>query len=123
MKTLTAFAFALLLPIIAHGAEKPEYLASFDPAKGFKPAQRDLTEIFLQLAGSLESYGSPVPYLRHVAAQHHRVENLYRRKFGKAPASFRPDYMTDEYINKVAKNWDLLSSKMGLEAYAEEFGN
>lgn len=117
---LCVFLFALCGMSVA---ATPEYVDSFDPAKGFKPAQRDLTEVFLQLAGSLESNGSPVPYLRHVAAEHQRIENLYRQKFGKAPASFRPDYLTDEYINKLAKNWDLLSPKLGLDAYAKEFGH
>src|SRR5579862_1089149 len=102
---------------------RPEYLQSFDPAKGFKPAQRDLTEVFLQLAGSLEAYGSPEPYLRHVAAEHKRIEGLYQQKFGKVPKSFRPDYMTDEYIDHLCANWQLLSPKLGLEPYAREFGN
>ena len=50
-------ALALVLSIFAtaNAAERPEYLQSFDPVKGFKPAQRDLTEIYLQLAGSLGS--------------------------------------------------------------------
>src|SRR5579862_5578741 len=82
---------------------RPEYLQSFDPAKGFKPAQRDLTEIFLQLAGSLEYYGSPEPYLRHVASEHKRIEALYRQKFGKNPTSFRPAYVDDAYIDGLAK--------------------
>ncbi len=106
-----------------NAAEKPEYLQSFDPAKGFKPAQRDLTEIFLQLAGSLEYYGSPEPYLRHIAAEHTRIEALYRQRFGKEPQSHRPDYMTDAYINRLAANWNLLSPKLGLAPYAKDFGN
>ena len=36
------------------GGAKPEYPASFDPAQGFRPAQADLTEVFLQIAASLE---------------------------------------------------------------------
>jgi hypothetical protein len=124
MKTFIALAFTLVLTIGAAAAEvKPEYLDSFDPAKGFKPAQRDLTEIFLQLAGSLEAYGSPEPYLRHVAAEHARIEALYRQKFGKAPKSYRPAYMTDAYIDGLAKNWNALSPKLGLEAYAKNVGH
>ena len=62
----TAVACAGWLVLACHtvafaGDKQPEYLASFDPAKGFKPAQSDLTEVFLQLAGSLEYYGSPEP--------------------------------------------------------------
>src|ERR1700690_1023998 len=82
-------------------AEKPESLASFDPAKGLKPAQRDLTEIFLQLAGSLEFYGSPEAYLRHIAKEHTRIESLYSQKFGKYPNSVRPDYLTNQYIDAL----------------------
>jgi hypothetical protein len=125
MKTLAAFAvaFALLLPIAAHGAEKPEYLASFDPAKGFKPAQRDLTEIFLQIAGSLEYYGSPVPYMRHVQQEDARVAGLYQQKYGHPPKAFQPAYMTDEYLDRFAANWETLSPKLGLEAFTKEVGN
>ena len=96
--------------------------ASFDAGKGFKPAQRDLTAIFLQLAGSLEHYGSPEPYLRHVVAEHKRIEALYRQKSGREPRSFRPDYMTDEYIDKLCANWKLLSPQLDLATYAKEFG-
>ena len=45
----------------AKAADKPQYLASFDPTKGFKPAHSDLTEVVLQIAGSLKAYGSPEP--------------------------------------------------------------
>ena len=125
MKTLLAFAFGILLAVnaVAAPTEKPEYLASFDPAKGFKPAQRDLTEIFLQIAGSLEYYGSPVPYMRHMQAEHARIEALYQQKYGSAPKSFRPAYMTDDYQNRFAANWDILSPKLGLEPFAKEVGN
>lgn len=105
------------------GAEKPEYLSSFDPAKGFRPAQRDLTEIYLELAGSLEYYGSPEPYLRHAAAEHSRIEGLYRQKFGKEPTSFRPAYLDDAYIDGLSRNWEHLSSKLGLSSYTKEIGN
>ena len=126
MKTIVAafFAVVLALPLpVASGADKPEYVASFDPAKGFKPAQRDLTEIFLQIAGSLEYYGSPVPYLRHMQQEYARIEALYQRKFGKAPKSYRPSYMTDEYIDHLSANWNMLSPKLGLEPYAKDFGH
>jgi hypothetical protein len=107
----------------ANGAERPEYLASFDPAKGFRPAQRDLAEIFLQIAGSLEYYGSPVPYIRHMQQEHARIEALYRQKYASAPKSFRPAYMTDDYLNRFAANWDILSPNLGLESFAKEVGN
>jgi hypothetical protein len=118
-----AFCSVLCLFGTAQGAERPEYLHSFDPAKGFKPAQRDLTEVFLQIAGSLEHYGSPEPYLRHMAKEHARIEALYRRKFGTAPKSYRPGYLTDEYIDRLCANWKLLSPKLGLEPFAKEVGH
>jgi hypothetical protein len=118
-------AFVAFIPLLptAGAAENPEYLASFNPARGFKPAQRDLTEIYLQLAGSLEAYGSPEPYLRHILAEHARIENLYRQRFGKDPTSYRPAYMTDAYVDRFAANWKLLSPKLGLEPFAKEVGN
>lgn len=116
-------AIILACGTVSFADANPEYLTSYDPAKGFKPAQRDLTEIFLQLAGSLEAKGSPVPYLRYVAAEHVRIENLYRRKFGKDPKSFRPPYMTDVYLEKLSANWNLLSPKIGLEPYAKDVGH
>lgn len=108
MKTrlLATLVLALVLPLLAIGTDRPEYLDSFDQAKGFKPAQRDLTEVFLQIAGSLENYGSPVPYLQHMATEHLRIEALYQQKKGKAPRSYRPAYMTDAYLAKLAANWN-----------------
>jgi hypothetical protein len=124
MKTLlTLVASLLLCQASGNAAERPEYLASFDPAKGFKPAQDNLTQVFLQIAGSLEFYGSPEPYLRHMAKEHARIEGLYLRKNGKAPKSSRPAYMTDEFLNRLAANWNLLSPKLGLEPYAKDVGH
>jgi hypothetical protein len=123
MKTVLVTVFAFVLPLFAIGAEQPEYLASFDPAKGFKPAQHDLTEIFLQIAGSLEYYGSPVPYMQHMAKEHERIDALYIARYGTVPKSYRPAYMTDEYLNRFAKNWDYLSPKLGLDSFAKEVGN
>jgi hypothetical protein len=126
MKMLfTAILAILFCPpaILAGGAEKSEYFASFDPANGFKPARRDLTEIFLQIAGSLEYYGSPVPYMRHMVKEHARIEALYQRKYGSAHKSFRPAYMTDAYLDRFSSNWDILSPKLGLEPFAKEVGN
>lgn len=68
------------LYLCAAANSKPEYLTSFDPAKGFKPAQGDLTEILLQIAGSLEYYGSPEPY-------HAPHEGRTRTDRGETPAS------------------------------------
>lgn len=124
MKTTTLLAFAFISALgFAAAAEKAEYLDSFDPTRGFKPAQRDLTEVFLQIAGSLEQYGSPEPYMRHMAKEHARIEALYQRKYGTAPKSSRPDYMTDEYINRLSANWNTLSPKLGLEPFTRDIGH
>src|SRR5207249_3046184 len=82
-----------------------------------------LTQIFLQIAGSLEHHGTPEPYLRHMAKEHERIEALYLRKYSRAPKSYRPAYMTDEYLNRLFANWNLLSPKLGLEAFAKEVGH
>lgn len=123
MKTLTVLAFAFIALLTARGADRPEFFDSFDPAKGFKPAQDNLTQVFLQIAGSLEHHGSPEPYLRHMAKEHQRIEALYLRTYGKAPKSYRPSFMTDEYLNRLCANWNLLSPKLGLEAFAKEMGH
>lgn len=122
MKTITALFLAFLLPAIAGAAEWPENLDTFDPAKGFKPAQRDLTQIFLQLAGSLEYYGSPVPYLRHVAAEDTRVEKLYAKSQGKH-TSIRPEFLSDDALDQFSKNWNHLASKLQLDALGKQVGS
>jgi hypothetical protein len=116
-----ALALALLLPGALLGAERPAYSDSFDPVSGFKPAQRNLTSIFLQIAGSLEYHGTPEPYLRHTAQELVRIERRYRSKSGSMPSS-RPPVMTDEYVERLSKNWNLLAPKLGLDAYAKEVG-
>ena len=116
-------AFIVACGPSARAATPPEYLNSFDPMKGFKPAQDNLTQIFLQIAGSLEHYGSPEPYLRHMAKEHERIEGIYRRKNGHDPKSYRPAYMTDEYLNRLCANWNLLAPKLGLEPYAKDVGH
>ena len=103
-------------------ADKPEYFASFDPAKGFKPAQTDLTEVFLQIAGSLECYGSPEPYLRHMKAEHARIETKYHQRFGRESRAYWPAYMTDEYFEQFAANWKMMAPKLGLEVLTKHTG-
>lgn len=122
---LAAISALLIVAVrpIACAAEKPEYLQSFNPEQGFKPAQADLTEVFLQLAGSLEYYGTPEPYLRHVRAEHARIEAKYKERFGTAPKSFCPAYMTDEYLDRLSANWNTLSPKLGLDALTKHTGN
>ena len=77
----------------------------YDPAKGFKPAQSSLTDIMLQLAGSLEHHGSPEPYIRHVIAEHKRIDAKYAKATGKTKGSSRPAYLTDEKVEILLNNW------------------
>jgi hypothetical protein len=107
---------------VAVAADKPEYLASFDPAKGFKPAQSDLTEVFLQIAGSLEAYGSPEPYLRHMKDEHARIEGKYRQRFDGTSKAYWPAYVDDAYLERVEANWKLLDPKLKLETLAKNTG-
>ena len=111
-----------LQPVTAQ-SEKTGYLASFNPAKGFKPAQSDLTEVFLQIAASLEYYGSPEPYLRHMKAEHDRIETKFRQRLGRGSKAYWPSYMTDEYFAQFAANWNMMAPKLGLEVLAKHTGN
>lgn len=121
LATVITVLFCLLVGDSA--ADKPEHLASYNPGKGFKSAQRDLSEVFLQLAGSLEAHGSPEPYLRHIAAEHNRIEALYRVKFRKNPQSYRPEQITDAYLDRFTNNWKVLAGQLPLEPWAKEFGH
>ena len=125
MKTMIVLAAGLVLgcqPLVL-ASNPPEYLQSFDPEKGFKPAQTNLTQIFLQVAGSLEFYGSPEPYLRHMAHEHTRIAAKYHAKYNKIGKTFRPPEISDQYIDTVSASWKLLSSKFGLDSFAKEMGN
>jgi|GEM_PF-3342982 len=104
------------------GAEPAEYLRYFDPAKGFRPAQVNLTNVFLQAAGSLECNGSPEPYLRHMQAEHVRVATKYKDKTGRELLGHWPSYMTDEYLDQVIANWNFLAPKLHLESLAKDAG-
>lgn len=104
-------------------ADKLEYLASFDPAKGFKPAQADLTEVFLQIAGSLEYCGSPEPYLRHIKGEHERIDQKCRQRLGRGSKAYWPTYMTDEYFAGIADSWKAMAPKLGLETLSKRTGN
>lgn len=107
-----AALFAPCQPLAAAPEGKPPpYLEYFDPAKGFKPGQRNLTKIFMQLAGSLEHYGSPEPYIRYVMAVH-------KQQGGKDC----PDYLTDEYVEDIIARWNRLSKNLMLDAIARNAG-
>ena len=121
----TIFALVLLSRFTALttvAADQAEHLASFDPAMGFKPAQSDLTEVFLQIAGSLEVYGSPEPYLRHMKAEHARIETKYQTQLGDKQNSFCPAYMDAAYFDRFAANWKHIAPQLGLESLTRSTG-
>ena len=116
MKPLLSFLFLTLCHLAVAQTPDPEYLAFYNPAKGFRPAQRNLTEIYLQIAGSLEASGSPEPYLRHMQAEHARIAAL--TGISKLPAR-----MTDQYIDKLVANWNKLSPLLGLDELTKKVGH
>ena len=121
--SLAIFCCLIFRAQTALPSDIPEYLGSFDPAKGFRPAQADLTEVFLQIAGSLEYYGSPEPYLRHMKGERERIEAKYQQRFGRGSKAYWPAYMTDEYFEQFAANWNALAPKLDLVALAKSTGN
>lgn len=113
-----ALAATVFFVIPASPAEPSKPVSAFDAAKGFKPAQRDLTEIFLQIAGSLEIYGSPSPYFLHVQSERKRVA----AKLGADAANFSPIYFTEDYVGKYSANWNLLAPRLGFDPLAKDIG-
>lgn len=114
--------FGRTLPTSA-ATDKPAHLASFDPAKGFKPAQSDLTQVFLQIAGSLECYGSPEPYLRHMQAEHERIEAKFKQQNGGTGNSFCPVNINHAYLDRFAANWKHIAPQLGLESLTRSTGH
>ncbi len=122
MKTVLV-AFVLLgLTSALLSETRPEYLRFYDPAKGFKPAQTDLTKIFLQAAASLEHFGSPEPYMRHMLAEHARIHKLTAAKFGDKAVSTLPAALSTERVEKLISNWNKLSSVLELDILAKNIG-
>lgn len=122
MKAALAFLITLAVATSVQAGAPPEYTRYFDPAKGFKPAQRNLTEAYLQAAASLEHFGSPEPYLRHMLAEHDRIHKLAMKAVGQNARSCRPTSMTDEHVEKLIANWNKLSPVLHLDAVAREIG-
>jgi hypothetical protein len=122
MKTVLAFLITLGLTSVLPAENAPESLRFFDPSKGFKSAQSNLTEAFLQAAASLEHFGSPEPYLRHMLAEHERIHKKAVAKFGDGTATTLPDSLTAERIEKLLANWNKLSPVLGLDSFARDVG-
>ena len=116
---------ALMLLWFSHlsirAEEEAPYTPHFNPATGFKPAQRSLTQVFLQMAGSFEHFGTPEPYLRHVMAEHTRIDAKYKLSIGKE-VSRRPQYITDAYLENLVATWKKLEPVLKLEGFCRESG-
>jgi hypothetical protein len=112
--------FSLLSCAPAAFAQQPGYLPYYDPSKGFKPAQINVTKLFLQMAGSLEYDGSPEPYIRHVMAEHARIDAIAKAR-GDSGSS-RPAYLTDAYVNQLIANWNKISPPLKLDAFCRDAG-
>ncbi len=118
-----ALLMAAFSPAAAQdGNNQTEYLRFFDPAQGFKPAQKNLTNIFLQIAGSMECTGTPEGYIRHMQAEHARVSGKFASKMGKPHNSRLPSHMTPQYVDRLIANWKIFSSKLQLDALAKDAG-
>lgn len=121
-RSLGILALLILCLVSQLSADTPPgYLRDYNPESGFKPSQTNLTNIFLQVAGSLEHHGSPEPYIRHMQSEHKRISALFEQKTGKT-TSRMPSHMTDEYTEKFIANWNALSPKLGLDKLAREAG-
>ncbi len=116
---------ALMLFCLSHlsirAEEQEPYAPHFNPATGFKPAQRSLTHVFLQMAGSLEHFGTPEPYIRHVMAEHARIDAKYKLATGKGGSS-RPAYLTDEYIDNLLGGWNKIAPVLNFESLCKLSG-
>ena len=129
-KSLTAAAAAACAFLTSHPSQataqgpatSPAYVAFYNPAAGFKPAQPSLTQIFLQIAGSLEYSGSPEGYIRHMQQEHARISKKFSASTGQSHVSRLPAHMTPEYLDRLVSNWKVLSPKLGLEELAMEAG-
>ena len=102
-------------------ADQPAYGLYFEQSKGFKPAQANFQSIILQMAGSFEASGTPEPYLRHVMIEDRRISAKYRLATGR-DGSRRPSYFTDEYLEKLLKNWNRMAPVLSLEDLTRETG-
>ncbi|RYZ63152.1 MAG: hypothetical protein EOP09_18160, partial [Proteobacteria bacterium] len=101
--------------------ERPQAVAYYNPELGFKPAQRDFTKIFLQLAGSLEHHSTPEPYIRHVMAEHRRIGEKYKAATGKH-YNARPEYLTETFVENLLTNWKKLTPGLKLDELSQKAG-
>lgn len=118
IKSYLCIVFYLVFQIAAYGQAESVYYTS---EKGFIPAQNDLTKVFLKLAASLEEEATPEPYIRHVLAEHARIDAKYEQATGKK-RSARPAYFTDDYLNNLLTNWERLEKPLQLDQLCRDSG-
>lgn len=119
-RILIGLILVLLSTVTLTAQEPAPYGACYNPITGFKPVQSNLTKVFLQMAGSLEHFGTPAPYIRHVMAEHVRIDSKHLASGGKG--SSRPAYLTDEYVDNLIANWDKISPPLKLDMFCREAG-
>ena len=107
-------AIILLLPAARFASAQEDFK--------FQPAQPNLSEIYLQMARSLEHHGHIEPYFRHVLSEHERIGRLYEAKLGKKMIPYLPSYMTEKYITDLLASWEELSPKLSLPKMARKSG-
>ena len=115
-----AVVLPLLLASPSNCVAEPAYAAYFNPDDGFKPVQPSLAKAFLKLAGSLEHFGTPEKYIRHVLAEHERIDAAHHAKGGKG--SSRPAYLTDEYADTLIASWNKMATPLELENFCRQAG-
>lgn len=115
---------AVVLPLLVASpcncVAEPAYAPYFNPDDGFKPVQPSLAKAFLKLAGSLEHFGTPEKYIRHVLAEHERIDAAHHAKGGKG--SSRPAYLTDEYADNLIASWNKMATPLKLENFCRQAG-
>ncbi len=119
LNTLVTIIF--LIFALHQGGQASEKEKFYDPVKGFKPAQLNLSKIMLQLAESLEHHGSPEPYIRHVIAEHKRIDAKYTKATGNKFSS-HPKYLTDEELELLLSNWKNIEKKLQFEDMSRKCG-
>lgn len=114
--------FVAVSPCTALRAEDPaSYAAYFDAEKSFRPAQTRLDLVLLQMAASFECLGTPEPYVRHVIAEHARIDAKCEKATGKTSSS-RPAYFTDDYAANLIRKWKQMAPILSLESLTRQSG-
>lgn len=102
------FLFCIVLGV---AAGTPKYYEYYNPDEGFKFGAESFSEVYLQIAGSLEHHGSPEPYICWVFAE-----------IKKSNPEVLPDYFTDEYTEQLIDNWNKLEAPLQLDKLSREAG-